>query len=156
MFTQNQLLTLTFFGLLVASGAWIIFSVARAGAARGKQPEPTNRPGGKGTGPTTKLRNCLNGVTPDVEISKNSGLFIWESIAVNVIISRETGARIWKLGTICHNARDWTCSIDFATDLEAWDYFLGRVEKFGIDAVVGLRLMTEKEQEARQLFETLG
>lgn len=156
MLLQDQLLALTLIGLLVGSGGWIVLSVSRGGAAPKKQSDPTNRLGGDGKGQTPTLRNRLTGATPDVEISKNSGLFIWESIAVDVVISRETGARIWKLGTICHNARDWTCSIDFATDLEAWDYFLGRVEQFGIDAVVGPRLITQKEEEARQLFETFG
>jgi hypothetical protein len=127
MVLQNELLALTLLGLLVASGIWLALSVARGGAARKKQPKPTNGLGGDWTGPKPKLRNRLSGATLDVEISKNSGLFIWESIAVDVVISRERGAGIWKLGTICHNARDWTCSIDFATDLEAWDYFLGRV-----------------------------
>lgn len=154
MLTQNQLLALTLVGLLVASGVWIFLSVARGGAAREKQPASTNGPGSDGTGPIPKVKNRTTGATPAVEISENSGLFIWESIAVDVIISRATGARTWKLKTICHNARDWTCSIDFAADQEAWDYFLRRVEDFGIDAVIGPRLMTEKEQEARQLFET--
>lgn len=106
--------------------------------------------------PKPKVINRTTCATPDVEISENSGLFIWESIAVDVIIFRATGARTWKLKTICHNARDWTCPIDFAADQEAWDYFLGRVEDVGIDAVIGPRQRTEKEQEARQLFETTG
>ncbi len=85
----------------------------------------------------------LDSSNPAVEVSRYSGPFIQDSLAVQVIISRSSKTAPWRLMTEADNAQDQVWSEEFDTDGAAWAFFLAQVEQRGVAAMMGSRLRSE-------------
>jgi hypothetical protein len=76
-------------------------------------------------------------------LSPLSGMFIEDSMAVDVRIARVSGSNSWSLLTESANATGRKWSQNFASDLDAWMFFLKIVETDGMLAVVGDEIRKE-------------
>ena len=79
----------------------------------------------------------IEDLRPSFERSQYSGIFIAESLAVDIVIKRQNATSKWTLEAIADQApgRSWTET--FKTDLDAWDAFMKTIERDGIEAIVG-------------------
>lgn len=84
--------------------------------------------------PITQFKN----LRPSFEHSQYSGIFIEESLAVDVVIKRQDPASEWTLEAIADQAPGRSWAETFKTDLDAWNAFMETLEKDGIEAIVGL------------------
>ena len=77
--------------------------------------------------------------------SELSGIYIQESIAINLIIEKDQNGGSWMWRTVCDGNNDFVAVGRFRTDLLAWESFLERVNSFGIDSVLGMKIVTDQE-----------
>ena len=70
-------------------------------------------------------------------ISNLSGVYIQDSMAVDLRIYRPQGTATWRVHVSADGAEDHHWTDQFQTDLAAWQAFLHQAQEFGIHTVIG-------------------
>lgn len=79
----------------------------------------------------------VSSAVSSVERSSLSGIFIDESLAVDVIIQRASPDDEWTLQAVADQAPGRVWPRTFSSDTEAWKAFMETVAKEGMEAIVG-------------------
>jgi len=82
---------------------------------------------------------------PRSAISPYSGMYIGESAAVEVSISRISEADRWSIVTSAHNATPKIWRDRFDTDAQAWEHFLATVKRHGVEVAFGPQRRRQNE-----------
>ncbi len=77
--------------------------------------------------------------------SELSGIYIQQAIAINLIIEKDQNGGLWMWRTVCDGNNDFVAIGRFRTDLLAWKSSLERVNGFGINSVLGTKIVTDQE-----------
>ena len=91
-------------------------------------------------------------IGPDSETSIFSGMYIQDSVAVDVQIFTEPSDNRWSLMTLADNARDMIWEEQFDSESEAWDFFLKTARIHGVQAVMGPQLQRGPSQDSFYSF----
>ena len=83
----------------------------------------------------------------DFTPSTFSGIYIQDSVAVDVQIFRGTSDNRWSLMTLADNTRDLIWEEQFNSESEAWEFFLETARNLGMQAVMGPQLQRNVLQD---------